>query len=442
MHLLGEEAEPVSLKQIFQKLKIKLPERTVRRWFLEMVRKGTLAKYGNRKAVKYQIIKKTQRSSGTVIDCFSIESEQILKQTRQPVFKRMPVLYDEKWMDRYKPNVDFYIPLEKRNQLARAGKRLKFEGPAGTYAHQIYNRLLIDLSYNSSRLEGNTYSLLETEKLLLQGQEASEKLTEEKIMILNHKEAIRYLIDNAPKMQICSETIQTLHFLLADNLIDHAQCGHVRNHGVRISGSVYVPLEDTKRLQMRLEKIVQKASQIENPYEQSLFLLIHIAYLQAFTDVNKRTSRLSANIPLIKHNLVPLSFNDIEKDDYIAAMIAVYEFQDVNPILDLYVFSYRRTCALYDATAKMVGFDEVRVRYRQQRRNMVRDIVVQKVQDAQKYVLEQNLSFLKPEDKDAFIEDLIEDIANLDKIYLGGLGITQDEFQSYLNAKIYLEIRL
>ncbi len=90
--------------------------------------------------------------------------------------------------------------------------------------------------------------------------------------------------------------------------------------------------------------------------------------MQAFSDVNKRTARLSANIPLIKNNFVPLSFNDVEREDYTSAMIAIYELQDIRPLLDLYVFSYMRTCALYDSTVKSMGFDEIRVRYRQQRR--------------------------------------------------------------------------
>src|SRR6202030_2042468 len=107
------------------------------------------------------------------------------------------------------------------------------------------------------------------------------------------------------------------------------------------------------------ERIIKKAALIENPYEQSLFLLIHITYLQAFSDVNKRTARLSANIPLIKSNLVPLSFNDVDRDDYTSAVIAIYELQNVRPIVDLYVFSYLRTCALYDSTVKTIRFDEV-----------------------------------------------------------------------------------
>lgn len=89
----------------------------------------------------------------------------------------------------------------------------------------------------------------------------------------------------------------------------------------------------------RINHICNIAEKIQNPYEQSFFLLVHIAYLQAFIDVNKRTARLSANIPLIQHNLYPLSFNQIEKDDYISAMIAIYELHDPRALAELYTFS-------------------------------------------------------------------------------------------------------
>jgi Fic family protein len=195
-------------------------------------------------------------------------------------------------------------------------------------------------------------------------------------MILNHKEAIRYLVDNAPKLEVNRNTICTLHYLLSDGLVKPQDAGKVRRYPVRIGGSVYSPFEDTKRLEIQLEKIATKAALIEDPFEQSIFLLIHISYLQAFADVNKRTARLSANIPLIKGNLVPLAFSDVQKEDYLSAMIAIYELQDARPLVDLYAYSYMRTCAAYDTTVKAIGFDEARVRYRQERRSVVRAVIL------------------------------------------------------------------
>ena len=322
-------------------------------------------------------------------------------------------------------------------QLHKAGKRSTYKEPAGTYAHQIFNRLLIDLSYNSSRLEGNTYSLLDTQKLILEGSSPKGKLEEEKIMILNHKEAIRYLVDTAPRLELNKETIYTLHYLLSDGLLEARYAGKVRDHGVRIGGSTYIPFEDPKQLQIRLDRIIRKAASIEDAYEQSIFLLIHITYLQAFADVNNRTARLSANIPLIKKNLVPLSFNDVERDDYTSAVIAIYELQDIHPILDLYVFSYMRTCAMYDATVKTIRFDEIRVRYRQQRRSVIRDIILKNLsgKPLSKYISSQTKKLVKKEDRDSFIEDLMEDLQEIDQSRIVALGITSDQLKNWIKIQ-------
>ena len=307
----------------------------------------------------------------------------------------------------------------------------------GTYAHQIFDRLLIDLSYTSSRLEGNTYSLLETEKLIFKGEGVEGKLDEEKTMILNHKEAIRYLVNSAHHLKVNKQVICTLHYLLSDGLVESHYAGKVRDNGVRIVGSTYIPFEDPKRLQHQLERITEKAALIQDPYEQSFFLLVHISYLQAFIDVNKRTARLSANIPLITHNLVPLSFKDIEKEDYISAVIAIYEMQDVRPLVDLYVFSYLRTSAMYDSTVKAIGFDEIRVRYRKERRALIRDIILDKLsRDHVKMYIDSYADRMIPEkDQSAFFTDVEEDLQQMDQSRMVGLGITSAELEAWL--KIY-----
>lgn len=372
LHILSQETEFISLYELLKKLGTTYTERSVRRWLAEMIKEGLVAKLGDKRGTRYKAI----QHEDIINNCFSPKSQKTLEKIRLPIYKRIPISYMDDWFDAYKPNNSFYIPLELRLQLYQKGKRSKLSAIAGTYAHQIFNRLLIDLSYNSSRLEGNTYSLLDTQKLILEGVSPEGKLDDEKIMILNHKEAIRYLVDTAPRLKINEETIYTLHFLLSDGLLETTRyAGKVRDHGVRIGGSTYIPFEDPKQLEVRFARIIKKAALIEDPYEQSLFLLVHVSYLQAFADVNKRTARLSANIPLIKNNLVPLSFNDVEREDYTSAIIAVYELQDIHPILDLYIFSYMRTCSMYDSTVKTLNFNEIRVRYRQQRRDIISGII-------------------------------------------------------------------
>ena len=427
---LQAETHPISLQDLLCKLGEGYAERSVRRWLTELSEEGLVQKLGHKKTTKYQLTPPTVSRRDT---CFQKESQLIIEKVRRPVYERMPVTYNTEWFDSYHPNKTFYIPLKSRLQLYAAGKRLQKDEPAGTYAHKIFNRLLIDLSYNSSRLEGNTYSLLDTQKLLFEGSSAEGKLDEEKIMILNHKEAIRYLVETAPRLSVTAQAIYTLHYLLSDGLIESHYAGKVRDHGVRIGGSAYIPFEDPKQLEFQLNQIIKKASLIEDPYEQSLFLLVHLSYLQAFTDVNKRTARLATNIPLIKHNLVPLSFNDVEREDYTSAIIAIYELQNTKPILDLYLFSYMRTCQMYDATLKAVGFDEIRVRYREQRRALIRDIILRGLfgKAARDYIRAYPLQ--KKEDQASFIEDVLEDLQDMDESRIVGLGITLEELKTWLS---------
>lgn len=427
---LEKESYPVALPQLLFKLGENFKERSVRRWLHELVQEGSVQKIGQKKATKYLVIQKDQTSS--ISSCFSAISLQVIDHIKKPLFERIPITYAEDWFANYVPNSDYYLPQLLRKQLLEMGAR-NGNDPAGTYAQQIFNRLLIDLSYNSSRLEGNTYSLLDTERLLLKGDNVEGKLDQEKVMILNHKEAIRYLVENAPRIQLSRNTICTLHYLLSDGLVEPLEAGKVRRHGVRVSGSVYIPFEDPKRLELQLDKIVNKAVLIKDPFEQSIFLLIHVSYLQAFADVNKRTARLSANISLIKNNLVPLAFNDVQVDDYMFAMIAVYELQDIRPLVDLYAFSYMRTCAAYDATVLALGFDAVRVRYRQERRNMIREIILNhKIgEEVMQYILFEAKKYIPPLDQIAFIEDVQEDLEQIDESRLFGLGVTPEQLREW-----------
>lgn len=437
LHHLSQKSQPIGLQEILEKLGSDYAARTVRRWLSKMVKDGLIEVVGTKRATKYAITKRTEGRTLTSNSCFTSESKKILQFLQRPQFERSPVTYSDTWFESYKPNVTQYIPINLQQRLYAAGKRFRQEEPAGTYANQIFDRLLIDLSYNSSRLEGNTYSLLDTKRLLLEGTSAAGKLDEEKIMILNHKEAIRYLVETAPRLQVSKETICTLHYLLSDGLLEPCYTGKVRDHAVRVTSSTYIPFEDPKQLQIRLNQIAAKAAFITDPYEQSLFLLVHISYLQAFADVNKRTARLSANIPLIKNNLIPLSFNDIEKEDYISALIAIYELQDIRPLLDLYLFSYMRTCAIYETTVQAMGFDEIRVRYRQERRDTLREIIVQGYVDKEmeKHVARMSEKLVKEKDRPFFEEDVFEDLKEMDQSRLAGLGVSLEQLHEWLQLR-------
>jgi len=294
-----------------------------------------------------------------------------------PQFARTPVGYDPEFLGSYVPNVTAYLPQEARAELARLGQVGVSDLPAGTYFRQVLDRLLIDLSWNSSRLEGNTYSLLETERLFERGESAGGKNAEETQMILNHKAAIEMLAEQAVEIGFNRYTICNLHGLLSDNLLaDPAACGRLRSRAVGIGGTVYHPLEVPQQIEAYFLKILEKAEAIDDPFEQAFFAMVHLPYLQPFEVVNKRVSRLAANIPLVKYNLCPLSFIDVPQGDYVNGLIGIYELNRVEYLRDVFVWAYQRSAARYSAVLQSLGDpDPFRLRHRARIGEFVREVV-------------------------------------------------------------------
>jgi hypothetical protein len=285
--------------------------------------------------------------------------------------------YRASFLGDYEPNVTAYLSPALRVRLSEMGQVAGKELPAGTYFRKVMDRLLIDLSWNSSRLEGNTYSLLETERLLELGENAEGKDAREAQMILNHKAAIEMLADQAEEIGFNRYTICNLHALLADNLLaDPAASGRLRSKPVGISGTVFHPLEVPQAIEENFQQILDKATAIGDAFEQSFFVMVHIPYLQPFEDVNKRVSRLAANIPLVRRNLCPLSFVDVPVDAYVNATFGVYELNRVDYLRDVFVWAYTRSCARYSAVRQSLGEpDSFRLKYRLQIARIVADVV-------------------------------------------------------------------
>lgn len=349
--------------------------------------------------------------------------------------------YNRDFLDAYAPNRSQYVPEKLREALFHQGKRFDQQLAAGTYAQQICQRLLIDLSYNSSRLEGNTYSHLDTQRLVEEGISAEGKVHEETVMIMNHKEAILFLVENAQDMLVGSLAIRNLHHLLSQDLLANPQaCGNIRTLEVNIGQSTYKPLCNLHVLRELFELVLQKARKIKNPFEQSFFLLVHLSYLQAFEDVNKRTSRLSCNIPFIKNNLCPLSFADVSKDDYTAALLAIYEKNDAQPMRELFAWAYSRSCKQYGLVRNSLGeIDAFRVQYRQQRKAIMGQIVRKDVHGSaaekliDEYCQDQGIT-----DIDRFTAMTLADLSTLHTGAIIGLGITEAQLDMWLLSRPYI----
>ena len=441
--LLGKHPDGLSRGQVSKYLSFSINDKTLQRRLTTLVNDGRIAKQGERKTTRYHPLKASiETDKGHLKDAsaniFSPKSQEKLKFLDTPLHAREKVSYNRDFLDFYIPNQSQYAPKMVREALFQKGKRFDEQLAAGTYARQICQRLLIDLSYNSSRLEGNTYSRLDTQKLVEEGISAEGKVQEEAVMIINHKEAILYLVENAQDIEINSLTIRNLHYLLSQDLLTNPEaCGNIRKLEVDIGQSTYKPLGNPHVLKELFELILQKAKKIKDPFEQSFFLLVHISYLQAFEDVNKRTSRLSCNIPFIKSNLCPLSFTDVARDDYIAALLSIYEKNDVEPMLELFAWAYSRSCEQYSVVKKSLGeIDVFRIQYRQQRKAIMGQIVTQGLHgSAVEELIEYYCQGQGIEDIDKFVAMTLADLSTLHAGAIIGLGITEAQLEAWLSSR-------
>ena len=265
---------------------------------------------------------------------------EIQKEVSRPQQQRQPVGYKRELLESYQPNITSYLTAKEKQRLAELGITARINEPAGTYAKEILQRLLIDLAWNSSRLEGNTYSLLDTQRLISDGMSADNKSATEAQMILNHKDAIEFIVLNSDDIGFNRYTILNLHALLSNNISPNpAASGRLRSFGVGIMKSVYTPLGIPQLIEEMFELMLQKAEQIEDPFEQAVFIMVQLPYLQPFDDVNKRVSRLAANIPLNRRNLSPLSFTEVPNELYVQGLLGVSELNRIE-LLNMYLFGH------------------------------------------------------------------------------------------------------
>lgn len=314
-------------------------------------------------AERHVIARKAGRS--TVYERDAYHDWFLLPPTRRP-----RVAYDFRRLEQYIPNETSWLDKDEIGRLHSAGGDRRLD--ATTYSRAIAQKLLVDLSFASSALEGNTYSYLDTQVLIEFGQSAQGKAAEETQMILNHKEAILYLVDNISEIDISPRELRTLHALLSRGLVEPSAVGDIRKRPVDIGGSAYVPLSIPQKLTEELSTLATKAARIREPFEQSLFLMAFISYLQPFLDVNKRTGRLACNVPLLKNRLAPLSFLELDKEGYVEGLLAFYELDRVDVLKNAYIQGYIATASRYDA---YVGRDRATIELEAQRRTDIHGCV-------------------------------------------------------------------
>lgn len=443
-NLIAQFPQGATRQEIENLLPVEIPAYTLQRRLKTLVEDGTIRLSGAKRTAKYHLAQQyikndvaRSQPTGSTTEVISLSNDSLEIQgiLSEPWEKRKSVGYHREFLDRYRPNIDFYLTPPEQEHLQRlTATPGSVEQPAGTYANRILERLLIDLSWNSSRLEGNTYSLLETERLLAHGEMAASKSGAEAQMIINHKEAIEFMVSASSEIGFNRYTLLNLHAMLANNLLpDPAAPGRLRKHAVGIKKSAYTPTAIPQLIEEMFDMILSKASAITSPHEQAFFVMVHLPYLQPFDDVNKRVSRLAANIPLNQHNLVPISFIGVPEDLYIQGLLGVYELNKSSLLKDIFVWACERSADRYAIVRQTLGEpDPFRMKYRQLLQQLVQEIVSSNMMPtATTAVIREAALRLPKTDQAKFVEMVETEILSLHEGNFARYRVSPSEFADW-----------
>ena len=244
------------------------------------------------------------------------------------------------------PKVEIFTK-EELSVLFAAQKEFEknTEGMTDLEYHKEMERLGVDLSWKSSQIEGNTYSLLETERLLKDKQTASGKTKEEAIMLLNHKDALDFVLDVPDYLKELSvHRIEDIHSILTKELgVDR----NIRHRRVGITGTNYRPLDNEFQIREALEDTCTLVNGKDNVFEKALLTLVLLSYIQAFVDGNKRTARITSNAILIANGYCPISFRTVDSIDYKKAMLMFYEQNNIAAFKKIFIEQFLFTVKTY-----------------------------------------------------------------------------------------------
>ncbi len=328
---LIKKNQEVSSKEIFEGISTSISYATVKRMLSKLIDENLLTKKGQGKSTKYLI-------SPTYEILYPVDIEK----------------YFEKEIDEREIKESFNLQLipetlkefsvftaNELEQLSLLQK--KFENNISQLSEIEYKkeleRLAIDLSWKSSQIEGNTYSLLETERLLKDKETASGKTKEEAIMLLNHKEAIDFIVENPDYLiPLSVPKIEDIHSLLIKELgFDK----NIRKRRVGISGTNYRPLDNEFQISEALSNMCELVNSKKNIFEKALLLLVLISYIQPFVDGNKRTARIVSNAILMNYKYCPISFRTVDSVEYKKAMLLFYEQNNISNFKEIFIDQFK-----------------------------------------------------------------------------------------------------
>ena len=327
----------VSRSEIETGMNLKESPATVKRILAGLVESGQAVVIGQGRATRYSVSAQAHVTMPLNIDTyFEKETDERIVQTD----------FNFELINDILPKVELFTGQEKE-QLdalqAQFTKNIKDITP--TEYRKEMERLGIDLSWKSSQIEGNTYSLLETEKLLKEKQTAQGKTKEEAVMLLNHKDALDYILEEPEHLkELTIRRIEELHTLLVKELdVDKG----IRRRRVGVIGTNYRPLDNEFQIREALEDSCRLINGKESVFEKALLALVLISYIQAFSDGNKRTARMTSNAILIANRYCPISFRTVDSVDYKKAMLIFYEQNNISAFKKIFIDQFAFAVGTY-----------------------------------------------------------------------------------------------
>ena len=308
---------------------------TLRRDLSTLAGMGLLEKKGENKGVKYALTEKNHLFLPYELGEYYRQDEDTRNARESYNFSLFPTLSEA-------PSLFNPEQLQRMEEASRVFRSNAHDMSPSLRRREL-ERFVIEFSWKSSKIEGNTYSLIDTEFLLRNGIEAEGKSKYEAKMILNHKKAYLFAVESMREnVPINTAYIEQLHRYVTDGLgVEHG----VRDRIVGITGSRYTPLAMKQQLKEQLIALSEVIASRKSPYEQALVAVLGLSYLQPFEDGNKRTARVLANSLLLRHNYAPLSYRSVDEREYKEATLIFYEQNSIQPFRELFVEQY-----VYSAT--------------------------------------------------------------------------------------------
>jgi fido (protein-threonine AMPylation protein) len=428
--ILAKSGNGGSIEEIDNSLEIYIPRRTLQRRLAEMQKIGWIFAKGEARATRYYA---HSPENEALRDSVNETAEATPKKDRDKT-----VSYHRRFLEGYEPQQPGYLSAEDIEKLTTIGSRENPGSSTGDFTKKIFPRFLADFAYNSCRLEGSYYSQSETQQLLQSGEAPVDKTIHETQMILNHRKSLEFIVFEEEELALNRHVLTNLHALLSDNLLaDPASYGSLRTMPFKLEESSYTPPESSRLIEEMFELIIAKATQIDNPFEQSFFLMVHLSYLHPFDNTNNQVTRVAMNIPFIKNNLSPVSFAGSTADMYHQALLQLYEFNRVELLRVFFIATYKRSAQLYADFQSAPDLAALfRLNYQDRIRKLVARIVTGSfARDEAAVLIKEKSLDIEEKDRIKFIEYVNTELCCLHEGNIARFGIRPGEIENWKAGK-------